>query len=447
DGGHGKRTVCPRGRRVRDGGVALREPARVESEHAPRPARRRPGALRGGTEAGDADPAGAGRLPAPDPGVLRPHSRMAGSRSDRGAGEEAPGVDDRADRQGVRRRFAAAGDPEHQVPRPQALRVAAVVLQGDVGRADPVRGQRADPRGQPDQAARVPERRAAGGVDGAARGPGLRVALPRREHARRVHRGLRARRRRGHAREPAQEQRGHAGRDLASEGRRTRPHRQRDRGAQAGASRPVGARAGGVTMIFTIVGARPNFMKAAPIHRAFERAGIAHGPVHTGQHYDEAMSKVFFGDLGMPRPVIDLGVGSGTHAQQTAAVMVGLEAFFTEKKPEAVLVVGDVMRTLASSLVTPKMGIFSAHVEAGLRSRDWSMPEEVNRIVTDSLADLLLTPSPDGDKNLLAEGCEPDSIVCVGNVMIDTLLEYLPRARDLRTPEKLGLTPGNYAVL
>jgi UDP-N-acetylglucosamine 2-epimerase (non-hydrolysing) len=200
-------------------------------------------------------------------------------------------------------------------------------------------------------------------------------------------------------------------------------------------------------MIFTIVGARPNFMKAAPIHRAFERVGIAHGLVHTGQHYDEAMSKVFFGDLGMPRPVIDLGVGSGTHAQQTAAVMVGLEAFFTEKKPEAVLVVGDVNSTLASSLVTAKMGIFSAHVEAGLRSRDWSMPEEVNRIVTDSLADLLLTPSPDGDKNLLAEGCEPDSIVCVGNVMIDTLLEHLPRARDLRTPEKLGLTPANYAVL
>jgi len=200
-------------------------------------------------------------------------------------------------------------------------------------------------------------------------------------------------------------------------------------------------------VIFTVVGARPNFMKAAPIHRAFERAGISHGLVHTGQHYDEAMSKVFFGDLGMPRPVIDLGVGSGTHAQQTAAVMVGLEAFFTEKKPEAVLVVGDVNSTLASSLVTAKGGIFSAHVEAGLRSRDWSMPEEVNRIVTDSLADLLLTPSPDGDKNLLAEGCEPDSIVCVGNVMIDTLLEHLPRARDLRTPEKLGLTPGNYAVL
>jgi UDP-N-acetylglucosamine 2-epimerase (non-hydrolysing) len=200
-------------------------------------------------------------------------------------------------------------------------------------------------------------------------------------------------------------------------------------------------------MIYTVVGARPNFMKAAPIHRAFERAGIAHGLVHTGQHYDEAMSKVFFGDLGMPRPVIDLGVGSGTHAQQTAAVMVGLETFFMEKRPEAVLVVGDVNSTMASSLVTAKLGIFSAHVEAGLRSNDWSMPEEVNRIVTDSLADLLLTPSPDADKNLLAEGCPPETIVCVGNVMIDSLLEQLPKARELQTPKNVGVTPGNYAVL
>ena len=200
-------------------------------------------------------------------------------------------------------------------------------------------------------------------------------------------------------------------------------------------------------MIYTIVGARPNFMKAAPIHRAFERAGIAHGIVHTGQHYDETMSKVFFGDLGMPRPIVDLGVGSGTHAQQTAAAMVGLESFFTENPPDAVLVVGDVNSTMASSVVTAKMGIFSAHVEAGLRSNDWTMPEEVNRVVTDALADLLLTPSRDADRNLLAEGCPPESIVCVGNVMIDTLNEHLPRAQALNMPAQFGVVPGGYAVL
>src|SRR3712207_4769686 len=131
-------------------------------------------------------------------------------------------------------------------------------------------------------------------------------------------------------------------------------------------------------------------MKAAPIHRAFERAGVPHGLIHTGQHYDEAMSKVFFEDLGMPRPVVNLGVGSGSHAEQTAAVMVGLERYFAEHPPRAVLVVGDVNSTLAASLVAAKQQIFLGHVEAGLRSGDWSMPEEVNRVVTDSVSDLLL---------------------------------------------------------
>lgn len=200
-------------------------------------------------------------------------------------------------------------------------------------------------------------------------------------------------------------------------------------------------------MIFTVVGARPNFMKAAPVHAAFSRAGVAHEIIHTGQHYDEAMSRVFFEELGMPRPVIDLGVGSGSHAEQTGAVMVGLERFFAERKPRAVLVVGDVNSTLAASLVAAKQGIFVGHIEAGLRSGDWSMPEEVNRVVTDSLADLLLTPSPDADRNLLAEGCAPESIARVGNVMIDTLMEHLPRARALDLPARLGLRPGAYAVL
>jgi UDP-N-acetylglucosamine 2-epimerase (non-hydrolysing) len=200
-------------------------------------------------------------------------------------------------------------------------------------------------------------------------------------------------------------------------------------------------------LIFTVVGARPNFMKAAPVHAAFARAGIAHEIIHTGQHYDEAMSKVFFEELGMPRPAVDLGVGSGSHAEQTAAVMVGLERFFLEKKPRAVLVVGDVNSTLAASLVAAKLGVFVGHIEAGLRSNDWSMPEEVNRVVTDSLADLLLTPSPDADRNLLAEGCSPESIARVGNVMIDTLMEHLPRARALNLPGRLGLREGAFAVL
>jgi len=158
-------------------------------------------------------------------------------------------------------------------------------------------------------------------------------------------------------------------------------------------------------VIVTIVGARPNFMKAAPIHAAFRAAGVQHEIVHTGQHYDQAMSKVFFDDLGMPRPIVDLGVGSGTHAEQTAAVMIGIERFFTENRPRAVLVVGDVNSTMAAAIVAAKMGTFCAHVEAGLRSGDWSMPEEVNRVVTDSIVDLLLTPSKDADENLLAEGC------------------------------------------
>jgi UDP-N-acetylglucosamine 2-epimerase (non-hydrolysing) len=200
-------------------------------------------------------------------------------------------------------------------------------------------------------------------------------------------------------------------------------------------------------MIYTVVGARPNFMKAAPIHRAFEAAKIPHGLLHTGQHYDEAMSKVFFDELAMPRPIADLGVGSGSHAVQTAAVMVGLEKFFVANRPRAVLVVGDVNSTLAASLVAAKMQIFCAHVEAGLRSGDWAMPEEVNRVVTDSVADLLLTPSPDADRNLLAEGCSPQSIVRVGNVMIDTLLDHLPRARALDTPGRSGVSGRAFAVL
>src|SRR5438105_8114862 len=142
-----------------------------------------------------------------------------------------------------------------------------------------------------------------------------------------------------------------------------------------------------------------------------------------------------------------LGVGSGTPAEQTAAVMVGVERFFMKRRPRAVLVVGDVNSTMAAAIVAAKMGLYSAHVEAGLRSGDWTMPEEVNRVVTDSVVDLLLTPSPDADQNLLAEGCAPDTIVRVGNVMIDALQRHLPTARALGIPARMGLVPKQYAVL
>jgi len=202
-----------------------------------------------------------------------------------------------------------------------------------------------------------------------------------------------------------------------------------------------------VSMIFTVVGARPNYMKAAPIHRAFERAGIPHALIHTGQHYDRSMSDSFFEQLGMPTPVVNLGVGSGSHAEQTGAVMVGLERYLSANRPRALLLVGDINSTLAGAIVAAKAGIFCGHVEAGLRSRDRSMPEEINRIVTDALSNLLLTPSADGDANLLAEGRRQADIVRVGNVMIDTLFEHLPAARELALPAQLGLAPGAYAVL
>jgi UDP-N-acetylglucosamine 2-epimerase (non-hydrolysing) len=199
--------------------------------------------------------------------------------------------------------------------------------------------------------------------------------------------------------------------------------------------------------ILTIVGARPNFMKAAPVHRAFEAKGVEHHIIHTGQHYDDAMSKVFFDDLGMPKPAVYMGVGSASHAVQTANVMIGLEKVFLDYTPRMVNVVGDVNSTMAAALVATKLHIPVAHIEAGLRSRDWAMPEEVNRVVTDSISDLLLTPSPDGDENLLAEGKPREAIVCVGNVMIDTLFMQLARAKTLDMPGKLGVTPGGYAVL
>jgi UDP-N-acetylglucosamine 2-epimerase (non-hydrolysing) len=199
--------------------------------------------------------------------------------------------------------------------------------------------------------------------------------------------------------------------------------------------------------VLHIVGARPNFMKVAPIHKAISQRGLlTQILVHTGQHYDVKMSDVFFTDLGMAAPDVYLGIGSGSHAEQTARIMIELEKVFLREKPDLVSVVGDVNSTLAGALVASKMGIRISHVEAGLRSFDPTMPEEINRIVTDRLADLLLTPSPDADANLLKEGVDPSRIHFVGNVMIDTLLASKARAEKLNTLSELGLTAGNYAV-
>ncbi|HTS34130.1 MAG TPA: UDP-N-acetylglucosamine 2-epimerase (non-hydrolyzing) [Candidatus Solibacter sp.] len=181
--------------------------------------------------------------------------------------------------------------------------------------------------------------------------------------------------------------------------------------------------------ILHVVGARPNFMKAAPVLRALKAHAHVHQTlVHTGQHYDAAMSGVFFQQLEMPAPDCNLEVGSGTHAEQTAKVMLAFEPVVAERKPDLVLVYGDVNSTVAAALVCSKLGAPVAHVEAGLRSGDRTMPEEINRILTDQLSELLFTPSQDGNDNLLREGIDASKIHLVGNVMIDTLLRLLPQA-------------------
>jgi UDP-N-acetylglucosamine 2-epimerase (non-hydrolysing) len=201
--------------------------------------------------------------------------------------------------------------------------------------------------------------------------------------------------------------------------------------------------------ILNVVGARPNFMKMAPIVAALgRRRGEAEQVlVHTGQHYDEAMSASFFRDLGMPEPDVNLSVGSGTHAQQTARVMLAFEPVLLAHRPDWVVVVGDVNSTLACALVASKLGVKVAHVEAGLRSGDWAMPEEVNRVLTDRLSDLLLTPSADADENLRREGLGGERIVRVGNVMIDTLFRQRERAQSSRVLDELELTPREFAVV
>ncbi len=201
--------------------------------------------------------------------------------------------------------------------------------------------------------------------------------------------------------------------------------------------------------VINVVGARPNFMKVAPIVKAMKRreGEFTSLVVHTGQHYDASMSDAFFRDLDLPHPDVYLGVGSASHAMQTAAVMQSFEPVVTKEKPDWVLVVGDVNSTLACALVCAKLGVKVAHVEAGLRSRDRTMPEEINRLVTDQVSDLLFTPSEDADRNLIAEGIPTERIRLVGNVMIDSLLFHLPRAKESSVLQKLDLVGKDFAVL
>lgn len=201
-------------------------------------------------------------------------------------------------------------------------------------------------------------------------------------------------------------------------------------------------------VIHLVCAARPNFMKIAPLYHALKKQTWAKPVIiHTGQHYDPDMSDAFFEDLGIPKPDINLEVGSGSHAEQTARVMVAFEPVCIREKPDWIIVVGDVNSTMACTLVASKLGIKVAHVEAGLRSFDRSMPEEINRVVTDSIADLLFTPSEDGDANLMREGIAKEKIKRVGNIMIDTLAVNLERTRRLKAYDRFGVREKHYVFV
>lgn len=201
-------------------------------------------------------------------------------------------------------------------------------------------------------------------------------------------------------------------------------------------------------LVLLVAGARPNFMKIAPISAALRDAtGLRAEIVHTEQHYDAAMSELFFDQLGIPEPTIRLGVGSGSHARQTAEVMMRLEPVVAERRPAALLVVGDVNSTIAAALVASKLGVPVAHVEAGLRSFDRTMPEEINRVLTDAISEWLFVSERSGLENLAREGVPASKVHFVGNVMIDTLLRFRARAMALDVPTRLGLAQGPYALL
>ena len=208
--------------------------------------------------------------------------------------------------------------------------------------------------------------------------------------------------------------------------------------------------------IIVVAGARPNFMKVGPFIKQialYNASKSSNAPevdarlVHTGQHYDTNMSEIFFQELGIRQPDINLGVGSGTHAAQTAGIMTRFETVCLQEDPDWVVVVGDVNSTMACTLVCSKMGIRVAHIEAGLRSFDRTMPEEINRLVTDALANLLLTPSEDANEHLLSEGVAAERIKLVGNIMIDSLLDNLPKARSSGILDRLDIEPGRFIYI
>lgn len=201
--------------------------------------------------------------------------------------------------------------------------------------------------------------------------------------------------------------------------------------------------------VISVVGARPNFMKVAPIHKAFQKYSdkITHLICHTGQHYDEKMSKVFFDDLELPKPHFYLGIGSGSHAEQTAKVMMEFEKILLDEKPDLVIVVGDVNSTIACSLTASKLHIKVAHVEAGLRSFDMMMPEEINRILTDRISDYLFVTEKSGLDNLKKEGVDAGKVFFTGNVMIDSLNYYIAKAENSTTMKELGVTPNEFILM
>lgn len=198
--------------------------------------------------------------------------------------------------------------------------------------------------------------------------------------------------------------------------------------------------------ILSVVGARPNFMKIAPITDELKKMGVQHKIVHTGQHYDYRMARLFFEDLGLPKPDIDLNVGSGTHAAQTAEVMSRLDPVLVEEAPSLVIVVGDVNSTMAATITAVKRGVPVAHIEAGLRSFDRTMPEEINRMLTDSISDIHFTTEQSANDNLAREGVSADRIEFVGNTMIDTLMKHVKRASSSQILEELAIRSKEYGV-
>lgn len=200
--------------------------------------------------------------------------------------------------------------------------------------------------------------------------------------------------------------------------------------------------------LLVVVGARPNFVKVAPVYHALRRQSVVDMTlVHTGQHYDRALSDAFLEQLELPEPAHYLGIGSGSHAQQTASVLVGIERVLTDSPHCAVLVAGDVNSTMAAALAAAKLGVTVIHLESGLRSRDWTMPEEVNRVVTDRISDLLLCPSADAVENLAAEGIFGENVELVGNTMIDTLFQLLETARGSAVLDRLSLRQEEYVLV